>query len=48
MKTNYLGVAGSNGEDDASTTGQGGGAYAALYQVAAQNTDNHFSDAAPL
>ena len=25
-----------------------GGAYAALYQVAAQNTDNHFSDAAPL
>jgi subfamily B ATP-binding cassette protein MsbA len=25
-----------------------GGAYAALYQVAAQSTDNHFSDAAPL
>jgi subfamily B ATP-binding cassette protein MsbA len=25
-----------------------GGAYAALYQVAAQSTDNHFSDATPL
>ena len=25
-----------------------GGAYAALYQVAAHNTDNHFSDATPL
>ena len=25
-----------------------GGAYAALYQVAAQSTDNHFSDTAPL
>jgi ABC-type multidrug transport system fused ATPase/permease subunit len=25
-----------------------GGAYAALYQVAAQSTDTHFSDAASL
>jgi subfamily B ATP-binding cassette protein MsbA len=25
-----------------------GGAYAALYQMAAQSTDNHFSDATPL
>ncbi len=25
-----------------------GGAYAALYQVAAQSADNHFSDAAPI
>jgi subfamily B ATP-binding cassette protein MsbA len=25
-----------------------GGAYAALYQVASQNADNHFSDAASL
>jgi ATP-binding cassette, subfamily B, bacterial MsbA len=25
-----------------------GGAYAALYQVAAQSTDNHFSDVTPL
>jgi len=25
-----------------------GGAYATLYQVAAQSTDNHFSDVTPL